>query len=118
MVFDLTGGYDSRLLASGAHFAGVKPTVTVNGPRDLPDVVVSKQVAAAAGWPMLYFDTDRLDGPPIGPEMRRELTFRTNGEIVFSDVYNQQFPRPPLAGRFNLHSGRLCGAFVRSCPWS
>ena len=118
MVFDLTGGYDSRLLASGAHFAGVKPTVTVNGPRDLPDVIVSKQVAAAAGWPMLYFDTDRLDGRPIDPEMRRELTFRTNGEIVFSDVYNQQFSRPMLAERFNLHAGGVGGEFVRYYPWS
>ncbi|TMA37296.1 MAG: hypothetical protein E6J79_10865 [Deltaproteobacteria bacterium] len=118
MVFDLTGGYDSRLLASGAHFAGVNPTVTVNGPPDLHDVVVSKQVAAAAGWPMMYFDTTRLGDREIDAEMRREFCYRTNAEIVFSDIYNQQFSRPMLAERFNLHAGGVGGEFVRYYPWS
>ncbi len=79
---------------------------------------MSKQVAAAAGWPLLYFNTDRLGGRPIDPDMRRELTFRTNGEIVFSDIYNQQFSRPVLAERFNLHAGGVGGEFVRYYPWS
>ena len=45
--------------------------------------------------------------------MRREFSYRTNAEIVFSDIYNQQFSRPVLAERFNLHAGRVGGEFVR-----
>jgi asparagine synthetase B (glutamine-hydrolysing) len=35
VVCDLTGGLDSRLIASAADAAGLKPAVTVNGPPDL-----------------------------------------------------------------------------------
>src|ERR687894_1161100 len=47
VVCDLTGGLDSRLIASGADAAGLKPAVTVNGPPDREDVRIAHQLAGA-----------------------------------------------------------------------
>lgn len=47
---DLTGGYDTRLGALLLRRAGVRFTTTTNGPRDEPDVMIARDIAARSGW--------------------------------------------------------------------
>ena len=57
VVCDLTGGLDSRLIASAAEAAGLKPAVTVNGPPAREDVRIAHRLASAMQWEMKYFNT-------------------------------------------------------------
>jgi hypothetical protein len=116
-IFDLTSGYDSRLLASAAESAGLEPTVTVNGVPGDEEVRIAKKVAAAAGWPMRYFDRRELYTSPIDPRLRRELTCRTDGNLPFTEVYLHRLTRPGLAGEFGMHASGVGGEFIRYHPW-
>lgn len=53
---DLTGGYDSRVLAAALAGAGVSFTAVVSGPSDSPDVVVSRGLAARAVLPHRHLE--------------------------------------------------------------
>src|SRR3712207_1024411 len=53
VISDLTGGLDSRLVASAADTAGLKPAVTVNGPPDHQDVRIAHRVAEIMQWDMM-----------------------------------------------------------------
>jgi hypothetical protein len=48
---DLTGGFDTRLLALITQGAGVPFLANTAGPEDHEDVVIAAEIAAAAGWP-------------------------------------------------------------------
>jgi hypothetical protein len=118
VVCDLTGGLDSRLIASTADAAGLKPAVTVNGPPDREDVRIAHQVASAMQWGMKYFNTPLLWRVEITPDMRRELLYRTNGELPFSEAYHHLLSRPQLASQFDLHLMGNGGELLRYFPWS
>jgi asparagine synthase len=118
VVCDLTGGLDSRLIASAADAAGSKPAVTVNGPPDREDVRIAHQVAGAMRWDMKYFNTPLLWGAEITPDMRRELLYRTNGELPFTEAYHHLLSRPQLAQGFDLHMIGSGGELLRYKPWS
>ena len=117
-VCDLTGGLDSRLIASGADAAGLKPAVTVNGPPDREDVRIAHQLASAMQWDMNYFNTPLLWTAEITPDMRRELLYRTNGELPFTEAYHHLLSRPRLAQEFDLHLMGGGGELLRYFPWS
>jgi len=79
VIADLTGGYDSRMVATAANAVGKLAAVTVDGPDDHGDVRIAKLIARAMDWDLRHFDTSTFWSTPIGPEMRRELTYRANG---------------------------------------
>lgn len=56
---DLTGGYDSRLLALLLQRAGVDFAVNTVGSSDNPDVRIAESIAAIAGWDWSRFDIPR-----------------------------------------------------------
>ena len=118
VICDLTGGLDSRLTASAADAAGLTPAVTVNGPPDREDVRIAYQLASTMQWDMKYFDTRLLWTAEITPDMRRELLYRTNGELPFTEVYHHLFSRPQLAQEFALHLMGGGGELLRYFPWS
>jgi hypothetical protein len=118
VVCDLTGGLDSRVTASAADAAGLKPAVTVNGSPDREDVRIAHQLASAMQWDMKYFDTQLLWRAEITPDMRQELLYRTNGELPFTEVYHHLLSRPQLAQEFDLHLMGGGGELLRYFPWS
>jgi hypothetical protein len=118
VICDLTGGLDSRLTASAADAAGLKPAVTVNGPPDREDVRIAHQLASTMQWDMKYFDRRLLWTAEITPDMRRELLYRTNGELPFTEVYHHLLSRPQLAQEFDLHLMGGGGELLRYFPWS
>jgi hypothetical protein len=118
VVCDLTGGLDSRLIASAADAAGLKPAVTVNGPVDREDVRIAHQLAAAMRWEMKYFDTPLLWRVEITPDMRRQLLYRTNVDLPFTEAYHHLLSRPRLAQEFDLHLMGGGGELLRYFPWS
>jgi hypothetical protein len=118
VLSDLTGGLDSRLVASAAYTAGLKFAVTVNGPPDHQDVRIAHRVAEIMQWDMRYFNTQLLWTAEITPDMRRELLYRTNGELPFTEVYHHLLSRPQLAQDFNLSMQGSGGPLFRYFPWS
>jgi hypothetical protein len=118
VVADLTGGYDSRLATAAAHRAGVLAGVTVNGLDQNEDVRIAKLVAAEMGWPLLQFEPRALWVRPIDAALRRELTYRTNGELPFTEIYHHCLSRPQLAERYDLHFTGGGGELLRFFPWS
>jgi hypothetical protein len=117
IIMDLTSGYDSRLLASAADHAGIQPAVTVNGDPDDEEVVISKRVADATGWPMRHFDPGEVWTRPVDADARRELTYRTDGNLPFAEAYHQWVTRPALGGEFAAHTAGVGGEFIRYHPW-
>jgi hypothetical protein len=51
-VFDLTGGFDSRIVLGAALKAGMRPAVTVAGPAGDADVEVARHLAGLYGLPL------------------------------------------------------------------
>jgi hypothetical protein len=117
LICDLSGGYDTRLMVSSAHFARVPFEVTVNGPPDLDDVVLSHRLAEATGWRMNYFDTTTLWSVPIDRPLLDKLSVASNGDFAFSGLYHQYLTRPDLGNRFDLHMHGIGGEFLRYHPW-
>jgi Asparagine synthase len=118
VLSDLTGGLDSRLVASAANAAGLEFAVTVNGPPDYQDVRIAHRVAETMQWDMRYFNTQLLWTAKITPDMRRELLYRTSGELPFTEVYHHLLTRPQLGQDFNLSMQGSGGPLFRYFPWS
>lgn len=116
IVTDLTGGYDSRLIVLTELFAGLDVHATVNGPDDHPDVVRACDVARAVGIPLLRF-RDNDFSEPVTPEMRRELTCRTHGELPFTGALIQRATRPVISQTFRAHFNGAGGGIARYYPW-
>jgi len=118
VVCDLTGGYDSRVIASAADAGKFDFGVTVNGPPELDDVQIANLVAQKMNWPMKYFDTESFWTTEVAPDIRREITYHTSGELPFNEIYHQLFSRPILAQEFKLHMIGGGGEILRYHPWS
>jgi hypothetical protein len=54
---------------------------------------------------------------PIDEGLRRELTYRTDGNLPFTEVYLHWLTRPGLAERFGMHAAGVGGEFIRYHPW-
>ena len=117
VLSDLTGGLDTRLLASAAHAANLDLTVTVNGPSDAEDVLIARELAQVMNWDIRHFDTRALWTAKVTPELRQELVYRTNGELRFSEIYHHFVSRPLLGQHFGLHMIGTGGDFYRTFPW-
>jgi Glutamine amidotransferase domain len=117
VLCDLTGGLDSRLVASAACAAGLRFAVTVNGPPDHQDVRIAHRVAEIMQWDMRHFNTSLLWTTEITPDMRRELLYRTNGELPFTEVYHHLLTRAQLAQDFGLSMQGSGGPLFRYFPW-
>jgi asparagine synthetase B (glutamine-hydrolysing) len=103
VISDITGGLDSRVVTSAIHKTGLEPAVTVNGPPEHEDVQIASRIADKMRWEMRYFNTQSLWTEEITPDMRRELLYRTNGELPFTGAYHHLLSRPQLAKNFQLH---------------
>ena len=74
-------------------------------------------MAEALDLELRHFDTDSLWTAPVTPDMRRELVYRTSGELPFTAVYHHLLSRPLLSPDFNLHMIGTGGDFYRTFPW-
>jgi len=117
VISDLTGGLDTRLLTSAAHVAGVDLVVTVNGPTEAEDVQIARRVAETMQWEMRHFDIRSLWTVEVTPDMRREMTYRTSGELPFTRIYHHLLSRPSMGKEFNLLWIGTGGDFYRVFPW-
>jgi hypothetical protein len=117
VVCDLTGGLDSRVIASAVSAAGLKPTVTVNGLPGSEDVRIARRLADRMQWESLYFDNRLLRTVEITPDVRRELLYRTGGDFLFTAVYDQLLTRPQMSQAFDLHMLGLGPDLLRYQPW-
>lgn len=117
VISDLTGGLDTRLLASAANAADLDLTVTVNGPPDAEDVLIARELARVMNWDIRHFDTTAMWTSEVTPELRQELVYRTNGELGFSEIYHHFVSRPLLGQQFRLHMIGTGGDFYRTFPW-
>lgn len=118
LISDLTGGYDTRIICSGLHAAGMPLAATVNGPEDDPDVGIARLLARRLDWPLRHFDPTSLWNVPIDGAMRRRLLYRTSGELPYTAVYHQLLTRPQLARSYAVHLNGIMGEPLRSDPWS
>ena len=117
VITDLTGGLDTRTILSAICASGHRPAVTVNGPAELDDVRVARQVADRLGLDMRYFDTPSFWTREVDAGLRRDLVHRTGGELPFTSVYHLALSRPLLARDHGLHVFGCGGGFLRYFPW-
>ncbi|MDX6664920.1 MAG: hypothetical protein QOG68_1126 [Solirubrobacteraceae bacterium] len=102
----VTGGRDSRLVLAAALRAGVEMQVRTGGTGDMPDVVIGRQLAAAAG-----VEHRMLDPHPFGDfaahwrDMARVLAQTTGATATLADAAG--FPLVALDGPLPLwHTGQ------------
>ena len=58
VTFDVTGGFDSRLVLSEMYQGLPSAEVCISGPKEHPDVIVGSKVAAALGKQIIHFQPD------------------------------------------------------------
>jgi hypothetical protein len=117
IVADLTSGYDSRMVLCAALAAGLPLAVTVNGDRDQIEVRVASEIADALGITIHRFVQREIWTRPVDPEMRRELVYRTAGELCFTEGYHQLLTRPQLSSAYRLHFTGGGNDTTRYHPW-
>jgi hypothetical protein len=117
VLADLTGGLDSRLVVLASCFAGLDVQATVWGADDLPDVMASKRVAEAIQRPLLHFHPRDWFSQIISASDRRQLTYHTNGDANFANIYHHWLVRPMLAGQFGMHTNGFGGGLMRYFAW-
>jgi hypothetical protein len=115
VVSDLTGGYDSRLVASALSRAGAALTVTVNGHPQHPDVVIAQKVARAAGWPIRYFGPS--ESREVTAESARAAAYMSRGELDALGFHIHLATRPLLAKEHVVHVLGGGGELLRNFPW-
>ncbi|MCX7835632.1 MAG: hypothetical protein N2450_06130 [bacterium] len=105
MIADLTGGYDSRLVASTLHFLGLPFEVTVNGMDEDPDVKVSMEVSKIMNWKLRF--NRQTEGYPteVTPQLTKQLIYYTNGDIKFNAILRQMSSRLKNSKDFAFHLG-------------
>lgn len=105
MIADLTGGYDSRLVAATLHFLGLPFEVTVNGMDDDPDVKVSMEVARIMNWTLRF--NRQTEGYPkeITPLLTKQLLNYCNGDMKYNSILRQMSSRLKNSKDFAFHLG-------------
>jgi asparagine synthase (glutamine-hydrolysing) len=115
LICDLSGGYDSRLVASALSRSGAALTVTVNGHPRHPDVVVAQRVAKAADWPIKHYGS-AFDGE-MTLDVRRAAAYLSRGELGALSFYIHLTTRPALRQSFAAHIQGGGGELLRNFPW-
>lgn len=102
----VTGGRDSRLVFAAALRAGIEMEVRTGGTDDMPDVVIGRQLAAAAGVEHRMLDPHPFgDFVPHWREMARVLAQTSGGTATLADAAG--FPLVALDGPLPLwHTGQ------------
>ena len=118
IVCDITGGYDSRLLAAACLNLGCDFGLTVNGLPDLGDVRIAHKIADTCGLELRYFDTTGVLPADIEQDLKIQLLYLTNGELPFNEIYRHYLSRPVLAKDFDIHFNGSGGELFRYYPWS
>jgi hypothetical protein len=118
LVCDLTAGYDSRLVVTACDHAKVNFAITVNGPSESLEVKISKKIATQQGWSIHWFNPRDYWTVPVDENLRRELLYRTDGNLVFPSIYHHLLSRPALAKIYQLHYIGGHGDFIRYFPFS
>lgn len=109
---DLTGGYDSRILAAACKQAGMNFTAVVSGAPDHPDVVISRQLARILGVPHLHFPPEASDGPSFDQAVRL-----TDGEFdAIQYIFTFKIHRE-LARQFDISLNGSYGETARGYWW-
>lgn len=105
-VMLVTGGRDSRLVFAAALRAGIDMDVRTGGTDDMPDVVIGRQLAAAAGLEHRMLDPHPFgDFLPRWRDMAAVLAQTTGGTATLADAAG--FPLEALGGPLPLwHTGQ------------
>jgi glutamine amidotransferase-like protein len=81
---DLTGGFDTRLLALLAHRAGLQFLANTSGEEDNEDVRLARQIAAEAGWPWTQFT--------LPPNWGERLAAGVDAAVAWGDGHLDALP--------------------------
>lgn len=117
VMTDLTGGLDSRLILLAGLFAGLNLQPVVWGKNDLPDVRIARQLAGELDLPLRHLSAEACADRRITPEVRRELTALTNGDINFHGPHHLWLLREWFGGEYRLHLSGFGGELLRYFPW-
>jgi len=112
-VCDLTGGYDSRAIASALVAESADFTATVSGRGDSPDVLTSRGLASLLGLPHLHFPepTQRNFG-----EIKGALPL-TDGEYDLIEYARVLSIHASLAEKFDISINGSFGEVARGYWW-
>lgn len=113
LVSDLTGGWDSRLLAGFLLRAGVPFATTVAGPPQSPDVVLSRRIASAIGLAHHPFS---LGGLPTADEVLDGATL-TDGLVNAIGYARVLRVHRELCARFGASLNGSFGEVARGYWW-
>lgn len=110
---DLTGGYDSRVVAAALAGAAVNFTAVVSGPPDSPDVIISRGLAAQAGLPHRHLQPDTSQ---ILCQVDRALMF-TDGEYDAVEYARIAAIHETLRGDLDVSLNGSFGEVARGYWW-
>ncbi len=116
-VADLTGGYDTRLLACAAEFGRIPLDFTVTGEDEDVDVQIAKEIAADYNYNLIHCYRQKYLDVPADEAMRRKLLYLTGNDFVFINVYVQSFLRERLRHTYGLHFNGVGGETIRYYNW-
>jgi hypothetical protein len=111
---DLTGGYDSRVIAAAFVSTGKKFVTVVSGPPESADVLVSRGLAAMLGMEHLHY------APPEGPITTEDLKTSlrlTDGEYDLVEYANIARIHRDLSQRFQISINGSFGEVARGYWW-
>ena len=117
-VCDMTGGYDSRLVAAATSSINSEFALTVNGPSNFIDVQVAHKVAEACGLELINFEVVPDQWSKLDDVERREILYASNGELPPNEISRHFATRPQLANQFGVHFNGSGGELLRYYPWS
>lgn len=117
-VSDMTGGYDSRLVAASCSGLNTDLALTVNGPSEFVDVQIAQKVSEACGLELLNFNVAPNQWATIDDQTRQSILYASNGELPPNEITRHFVTRPRLAERFGLHFNGSGGELLRYYPWS
>jgi hypothetical protein len=110
---DLTAGYDSRAGVAAFLTAGVPFETAVGGEPDLPDVVISTELARRAGLRHRHFNP----GPVHRFEQLAAALQHTDGEHDLVDYARILEVQSDLASRFDISINSYSGEIGRGYGW-
>jgi len=118
LVCDITGGYDSRVIAASCSTLSSKFALTVNGPSEFVDVKIAKKVSEACSLELLNFDVAPNQWSTIDDQSRQTILYASNGELPPNEIARHFETRPRLAEDFDIHFNGSGGELLRYYPWS
>lgn len=112
-IYDLTGGYDSRVVVAAAVGSGTRIATTVSGPSHSPDVDVSHGLAQLFGLPHLHLQYSSH----LPSEILRQTLQMTDGEYNLNEYAGILQIQGQSIGRFDLSVNGSFGELARGYWW-